>query len=305
MIGWVDGVPVPRARLDERVAELRAGHLAARLPAVGSKEDRQFLRWTAQVLLTEELCRVESARLHGDAEPVRATASGPQTASGPETISASETASDPLAVSSPRTASDPQTASTPAAQPRTPATLTQAESVHLGSINAAAWSACPEMAELYYRVTTATTPAEVPTPRRTWHRVMHSVAATALGAETATPVPLGWTTLDDLPLALAAELRTVPAGIRVGPIRSSLGWHVATVVATEVRADPQPGREAAASTAASTTAGAAASAAAGIDPPRLTAFNRWLDERRRALVRPAPGFEHPGDPAQPDNTHRH
>ncbi len=31
----------------------------------------------------------------------------------------------------------------------------------------------------------------------------------------------------------------------------------------------------------------------------------WLDERRAALVRLAPGYEHPGDPRQPDNTHRH
>ena len=30
-----------------------------------------------------------------------------------------------------------------------------------------------------------------------------------------------------------------------------------------------------------------------------------LDERRAALVVLAPGYEHPGDPRQPDNTHRH
>ena len=35
------------------------------------------------------------------------------------------------------------------------------------------------------------------------------------------------------------------------------------------------------------------------------AFRLWLDERRAALVELAPGYEHPGDPRQPDNTHRH
>jgi [acyl-carrier-protein] S-malonyltransferase len=35
------------------------------------------------------------------------------------------------------------------------------------------------------------------------------------------------------------------------------------------------------------------------------AFRLWLDARRDALVRLAPGYEHPGDPRQPDNTHRH
>ena len=38
---------------------------------------------------------------------------------------------------------------------------------------------------------------------------------------------------------------------------------------------------------------------------RRRAFRLWLDARRAELVRLAPGYEHPGDPHQPDNTHRH
>lgn len=38
---------------------------------------------------------------------------------------------------------------------------------------------------------------------------------------------------------------------------------------------------------------------------RRQAFRRWLDARRAALVQLAPGYEHPGDPRQPDNTHTH
>ena len=38
---------------------------------------------------------------------------------------------------------------------------------------------------------------------------------------------------------------------------------------------------------------------------RRRAFRHWLDQRRAALVWLAPGFEHPGDPRQPDNVHRH
>lgn len=34
-------------------------------------------------------------------------------------------------------------------------------------------------------------------------------------------------------------------------------------------------------------------------------FARWLDERCAALVRLAPGYEHPADPAQPDYAHHH
>ena len=38
---------------------------------------------------------------------------------------------------------------------------------------------------------------------------------------------------------------------------------------------------------------------------RRRAFRIWLGQRRAALVRLAPGYEHPGDPRQPDNIHRH
>ncbi|WP_432838963.1 DUF7158 domain-containing protein [Dactylosporangium sp. CA-092794] len=38
---------------------------------------------------------------------------------------------------------------------------------------------------------------------------------------------------------------------------------------------------------------------------RDRAFGRWLDERCAALVRLRPGYEHPGDPSQPDYAHHH
>lgn len=38
---------------------------------------------------------------------------------------------------------------------------------------------------------------------------------------------------------------------------------------------------------------------------RRRGFRVWLDSRTAALVELLPGHEHPGDPSQPDNTHRH
>lgn len=38
---------------------------------------------------------------------------------------------------------------------------------------------------------------------------------------------------------------------------------------------------------------------------RRQGFRQWLDARCAALVELAPGYEHPGDPRQPDNTHKH
>ena len=295
-IGTVADTPIPRTRLDERVRDLRAGHLAARLPTAGSKEDRQFLRWTAQVLLTEELCRVELARMRA-AESMIDDGAAAAAASSLADASARDD-SPPADAAMPADVAPPADAAMPAAAPpadvavptngpAAPRPLTQAESLHLGSINAAAWSSTPAMSVLYDLVTEPSQPAAPVAGTRPWHRVTHSVAPTALEAATATPTSLGWTTLEDLPAPLAAELRAHPPGSRVGPVRTTLGWHVATITATEPRSiEPAPHTEA-------------------IDPTRLAAFNRWLDERRHALVTLAPGFEHPGDPSQPDNTHRH
>lgn len=38
---------------------------------------------------------------------------------------------------------------------------------------------------------------------------------------------------------------------------------------------------------------------------RRRAFRMWLVDRTAQLVWLAPGYEHPGDPRQPDNTHKH
>lgn len=38
---------------------------------------------------------------------------------------------------------------------------------------------------------------------------------------------------------------------------------------------------------------------------RRREYRRWLDARCAEAVVLAPGYEHPGDPRQPDNTHRH
>ncbi len=38
---------------------------------------------------------------------------------------------------------------------------------------------------------------------------------------------------------------------------------------------------------------------------RRRTFRHWLDARRAESVRLAPGYEHPGDPRQPDHVHRH
>jgi [acyl-carrier-protein] S-malonyltransferase len=80
------------------------------------------------------------------------------------------------------------------------------------------------------------------------------------------------------------------AGDVVGPVRNPLGVH--TLVVEEVRPARMPPLD------ESVTEWLLAGA-------RRRAFTAWLDRRVAEEVRLAPGYEHPGDPGQPDNTHRH
>lgn len=82
-------------------------------------------------------------------------------------------------------------------------------------------------------------------------------------------------------------------GAVIGPVHDPLGWHVLRVEAVEP-ARVLPLVEVRGQIARRLLASA-----------RRRAFGAWLDRQTAELVRLAPGFEHPGDPGQPDNTHRH
>jgi [acyl-carrier-protein] S-malonyltransferase len=93
--------------------------------------------------------------------------------------------------------------------------------------------------------------------------------------------------------AVERAVFAAPAGAIVGPIRDPLGWHVLRVEAIEPER-VRPLDEARPEIERRLLAHA-----------RRRAFTAWLDGRCAELVRLAPGYEHPGDPGQPDNTHRH
>jgi [acyl-carrier-protein] S-malonyltransferase len=112
------------------------------------------------------------------------------------------------------------------------------------------------------------------------------------------------------PVTLAAALRTggmtaavVAAHPRARALRDRVTASV-SVSAAEVRAYYDRNRDLFTSFASFTAARPVIvdqlSTAA-----RDKVFARWLDERCAALVRLEPGFEHPGDPGQPDYAHQH
>ncbi|MFI7108464.1 hypothetical protein ACIBK9_19325 [Nonomuraea sp. NPDC050227] len=158
--------------------------------------------------------------------------------------------------------------------------LDQRAAVELGSIAAAAYEGSAAVRAVYEAVTADVT-------------VSASEAAAYREATTRPPTGPTWRlrTPDgefdadpgSLPVALAEALAAAVPGqtVTAGP------W-TATLV---TRHDPVPDRD--------------APADGLLDSARRVAFVRWLDHARAHRLRLVPGLEHPGDPAQPDNHHRH
>ena len=153
--------------------------------------------------------------------------------------------------------------------------------VQLGSITSAAWRSHPAVSAVYRAVIDDdSVPAQPRTARQWLLRI--GTGPTSEAARAAEPVSIGWTTLADLPLPIADAVRDAIAE----PVASGGAWHVVVVDKVDVLPVLGPPAVRRAGTA-------------------LRAFARWLDQQRARSVRVADGFEHPGDPGQPDNTHQH
>jgi [acyl-carrier-protein] S-malonyltransferase len=249
-IGWVSGEAVPLALLEVRIAELRAGPMAAALPRPGTSEARQLRRWAAHVLFTELICGAVAQELGLRPDGVLPL--------------------DPVAA------------------------------IQLGSITAAAWQQSPAVgavcrAKFPSAAGPGRPPAEAAVSSAPLYRVSHAFTSSDPSDGAADELrSMGWTTLDDLPIELAGALAGARPGLLVGPVRSELGWHLARV--EEIV------------TTSSYGAARAGGASEGETPDggdSLRAFTLWLDRSRAERLSVAVGFEHPGDPRQPDNTHRH
>ncbi len=245
VIGYVHGRAVSRSRLDERVSRLRTGARAALLPVPGSAEDRQLARWITQVILVEELCTVEAARLGA----MDAGAAG---------------------------------------------RIDELAAVELGSIIAAAWANCAAVRALFALLTA---PVEV-----TEEEVHAYWRATARGeparwllrhrlgdGPTHALGPVGG---PELPTAIATAIAEAPVGSK-HEVTDALGHHTVVVEARWPANEPDYRQD-----------------AAGIRDQlvaaaKRAAFVRWLDAARATHVVNVAGLEHPGDPDQPDNHHKH
>lgn len=172
--------------------------------------------------------------------------------------------------------------------------LDQQAAVEYGSINAAAFQGSPAVRALAVDVTAGVTVGDGEL-RRFW-------------AATARPVPARWVLRHrlgdapanrlgpvgalDLPAALAGALLTAARGDTV-TATDRLGRHEAHIL--DVLPAQTPSFERDAPDLRPRLLAAA----------RRRAFAHWLDRARADRLRLVPGLEHPGDPRQPDNHHRH
>jgi [acyl-carrier-protein] S-malonyltransferase len=67
---WVDGHPISVASVERRLATLRSGPLATRLPPAGTPQGRNLRRWLVQVLVVEELLARRAGELGVVVDPV-------------------------------------------------------------------------------------------------------------------------------------------------------------------------------------------------------------------------------------------
>jgi [acyl-carrier-protein] S-malonyltransferase len=275
---WVGGEVISRADVADELDRLRAGPLGARLPAGGTAEARQLRRWVTQRLVLRHL--LESA------------ARGPAGTAGPP--------APPEAEAVPSVPTDPTVPvrrGVPSAPD--PALLGSAAADVLATSGAAravfvAVTAAIRVPEADIRRFYAANPDRFARPAR-WvlRHACHPADPTGLaerlpGAAPVTASP------DTLPAAVRTAIRAAgPPPVTVGPVCTPLGWHLVAVDAEQpptVLPYPDVHDQIAAQL---------------LDRARQRAFARWLDARYAALVRLAPGYEHPADPRQPDATHRH
>jgi [acyl-carrier-protein] S-malonyltransferase len=163
-----------------------------------------------------------------------------------------------------------------------PVSLDQRAAVELGSIAAAAFEGSAAVRAVFAAVTAdvTVTPDEIASYRAA---VTDSKPASTVW-RLATPDGEFEADPDTLPSGLAAALRAAPPGRQV-----TVGTWTAALVERR-----QP-----------TDEGDDDPAGWLLECARRIAFVRWLDHTRAERLTLVPGLEHPGDPAQPDNHHRH
>ncbi|GAA3427461.1 hypothetical protein GCM10018953_46440 [Streptosporangium nondiastaticum] len=175
-----------------------------------------------------------------------------------------------------------------------PVRLDQRAAVELGSIAAAAYEGSAAVRAVYGAVTADVTvsPAEVAAYRE-------STARPPAGPVWRLRTPDG--EFDAEPGTLPADLAGALGSAVPGQTVTAGPWTATLLARREPDPDPDPDP----GPGPGPGPGSPGPEGALLGAARRLAFVRWLDHARAHRLRLVPGLEHPGDPAQPDNHHRH
>ena len=274
---WVADEPVPAAEVTAELVRLRTGPSGPWLPAEGTAPGRQLRREVALRVVIRRLLEREYAN-RGLATPAApgtgAAHPSPATRLDPDPALLGAALADVLAGCAPGRAVF--------------AAVTAAEGVTEDEIRAdyaANWAA-----------NWATDGPRDDEPHWMLRQAFDAAGPERLAAQLAgiPPSVLPASVLvPEVRAAVAAATAEPAGGVVVGPVRSRWGWHLVAVDGVR-QPGPVPYPRAHPLIAATL-----------LDRRRQRAFGRWVDARCAAVVRRAPGYEHPGDPRQPDATHRH
>jgi [acyl-carrier-protein] S-malonyltransferase len=290
----VDGVPVRRYEVEDVLARMRRGPAAGLLPRDGGAEGRQLRRWLVQLLTVERL--VEQTVAGQPDAGVDRTCRTVQPADLDEPVGDEPVGDEPVG--------DEAVGDEPVGDEAIE--LDQTAELELGSVLTAVLLSSSAARIVYRRVTAGL----VPTGEQVadYHRRNRDALAEP-GTRLARLVPadaagntvhdgrmeqsLGWVRPDQLAGELGRAVTETVAGQPSGPVTVAGGrWLVAV---DGVRAARAPELAEARERIVTELAGAA----------RRHAFVSWVERARRDRVVLHEGYEHPADPRQPDNTHRH
>jgi [acyl-carrier-protein] S-malonyltransferase len=265
-VATVGGRPIPIARLDARLAEVRRGPRGRHLPPDGGSASVNVRRWIVQELVTEEILAQETATAGVDGEGDGASAPGPSRAALARLV-------DRVAGS---------------------VTVPESEIQDYYLRNPDLYRR-PEIRRVRHILVADAGAARDVVRRLEAGEAMPDVAravSTDAGSRTAGG-SLGDVRRGELAGPLEDALFSAEVGAIVGPCETEHGWHVARVEAV-IAETIAPYPEVRGAIEADLLAVA-----------RARAFDEWLEERRRALAIVEPEFAHPADPVHGVPSHRH
>jgi [acyl-carrier-protein] S-malonyltransferase len=265
-VATVGGQPIPVARLDARLAEVRRGPRGRHLPPDGGSASVNVRQWIVQELVTEEILAQETATSSTYGESDGATVPWPSRAAVARLVD------------------------------RVTGSVAVPESEVRGYYerNPDLYSR-PEVRRVRH-ILVADAGAALDVVRRLRAGEAMPDVARAVSTDAGTRTDggnLGDVRRGELAGLLEDTLFSAEAGAIVGPCETEHGWHVARVEAV-IPEMTAPYREVRGAIEADLLAVA-----------RARAFDEWLEERRRALAIVEPEFAHPADPIHGVPSHRH